>query len=330
MSEVGPLPTTARDGRIDALRGLALFGVLVMNLPVFARSPLASSWVESLVPGLANGGPALLAWFGQGKFLAILAGLYGMGARTRAERLGPAFRAVELRRLGFLAGLGVLHGLVWPGDILVAWALTGLVGARSVAFLGLFVPTLLVLGGYGSVAEPLRRAAVATHAEGWDALRVAWVYLPLQVPVMVAQAALIPTFAPKLGVPGVVMGLGLLLAALPALPMLGVAGIPAWLQTLAGDLGATAIALAVTAWVLRRQPGWLAGSLLAAVGAAPLSNYLLQTIIFVAWKPPRPHLWSVLGVAVVTFTALAFASRAWLRRFARGPVEAVWRRVTYG
>ena len=70
--------------------------------------------------------------------------------------------------------------------------------------------------------------------------------------------------------------------------------------------------------------------LVAAVGAAPLSNYLLHTLIFVAFPPPRLHATGVLLLAVVTYVLLALLSRAWLRRHPRGPIEALWRRWSYG
>mgnify|MGYP003336508543 FL=1 len=178
-----PLAPPARDRRIDALRGLAIFGVLLLNLPVYARTPVGTGWVESILPGPMNVGPALFAWLGQGKFLGILAILYGVGAEARRRRLGAGFARIEARRLLFLAALGVLHGLLWPGDILVAWALTGaalLVPGRFWG-LGLFLPAALMALGYPSLVEPARRAAVAGHANsGLTPLLVMWAYLPLQ------------------------------------------------------------------------------------------------------------------------------------------------------
>lgn len=367
---VAPLPPSARDDSIDALRGLALLGVLVMNLPEFAGSPLSTGWVESILPGRQNLGPAVFAWLGRGKFVGILAWLYGFGIARRRAALGEHFIPVEGRRLAFLGALGVLHGLWWPGDILVAWAITGgllLAGgaagveptsrpraSRLVVLVGLCASAVLTFAGYGVLVEPARRAVVAGHlTRGVEPLLVAWRYLPFTVPLMVAQAMLGAAAGARRGRhdarhdlapdgsdrrpadldPAPVgalwlIGGGLCLSAVPAVPLLLPLSAPAWVSMLCGDLGATALAAGVATLVVRTPPArWHAA--LAPIGAAPLSNYLLQSLIFVTFRPPRMHAPGYLLLAAVTFTAQAALSAAWLRRHPRGPVEALWRRVSY-
>ncbi len=331
---VAPLSPAARDVRIDALRGIALFGVLAMNLPVFASSPFSTGWVESMVPGAENAGPAMFLWLGRGKFIAILAGLYGYGAERMAERLGAGRAGIERRRLLFLAGTGVVHGLLWPGDILVAWAVTGailLAMRRAPAALlvlgGLGAPALLTIAGYGSFVEPARRAVAASHeSHGVQPLLVAWRYLPFTLPPMVAQATLGRWLGR--GTNGAALGLlalGLVLSAVPALPLLTVTAVPAWAAVLCGDVGATAMAAGAATLLLRWPARWF-----APVGAAPLSNYLLQSMIFVTLAPPRLHAGGYLLLAAGTFLAQHVLTTGWLRTHARGPMEALWRRVTYG
>jgi uncharacterized protein len=75
---------------------------------------------------------------------------------------------------------------------------------------------------------------------------------------------------------------------------------------------------------------------LAPAGRMPLTNYLLQSVAMGAllsgWGL---GLGAVLGKAELALLALAIvavqfvASRAWIARFGQGPVEALWRRVTY-
>ena len=194
MHAVSPLPARDRDDRIDALRGFAIAGVLLMNLPMFMRTPLSAGWVESMVPGWGNLGPALYAWLGQGKFVAILAGLYGVGIARR----GFEAASTSARRLGFLAALGVAQALAWPGDILVGWALTGallLVTRRVppwiVVTVGLLLPAALAGAGYLDLIAPARRAAIVSQVRmGPHVVGIAWLYLPMSVPVLVAQATL--------------------------------------------------------------------------------------------------------------------------------------------
>jgi len=77
---------------------------------------------------------------------------------------------------------------------------------------------------------------------------------------------------------------------------------------------------------------------IATVGRMPLTNYLLQTLIatsiFYSWGL---GLWGRVGPALQLALAIAiyFAiqvplSQWWLNRFALGPMEYVWRWLTYG
>jgi uncharacterized protein len=77
---------------------------------------------------------------------------------------------------------------------------------------------------------------------------------------------------------------------------------------------------------------------IATVGRMPLTNYLLQTLlatfIFYGWGL---GFWGRIGPALQLVLAIAiyFAiqiplSRWWLNRFALGPMEYLWRSLTYG
>jgi uncharacterized protein len=116
---------------IDVLRGLALFGIIAANIRGFA-GPAAvyfepSRLWSSLSDRLAQ---ALVEVFIQGKFITIFALLFGVGFAvqlSRAEARGAQFSGVYARRLLVLAGIGLVHGLlIWWGDILLPYAVTGL------------------------------------------------------------------------------------------------------------------------------------------------------------------------------------------------------------
>src|SRR5262249_7214928 len=87
--------------------------------------------------------------------------------------------------------------------------------------------------------------------------------------------------------------------------------------------------------LLANRPDWT--SRLALVGFAgriALTNYMVQAIVLDALSSGygahlklRPYPYVAAGVAL--FTAVALASRAWLSRFSFGPLERVWRMVTY-
>lgn len=106
------------------------------------------------------------------------------------------------------------------------------------------------------------------------------------------------------------------------------------LQTF-GSLLAFLYVAAIVRWretaPLRTAIRWL-----APAGRMPLTNYLLQSVAMGAllsgWGL---GLGAVLGKAQLALLAAAIvavqlvASRAWITRFGQGPVEALWRRVTY-
>ena len=144
-----PATPAERYAHIDILRGLALFGVLIVNLETLFRVPLLE---EILQPhpeaGWANQVVNLLvARLLEFKAVTIFSFLFGAGIVIQAERFAsPALsaRAFLSRRLGWLFVLGLAHlFLIWNGDIL---ALYGICGMLLLPALGLRWPTLLVVG----------------------------------------------------------------------------------------------------------------------------------------------------------------------------------------
>jgi uncharacterized protein len=120
---------------IDALRGVALFGILVMNIQAFAMphaaylNPSAYGSLEG-INGFAWVISRLCFDF---KFISIFSMLFG-ASMALAGRPGstdgtnnkPASRAPRIRLL-WLIGFGLLHGyLVWYGDILFTYGVVGL------------------------------------------------------------------------------------------------------------------------------------------------------------------------------------------------------------
>jgi uncharacterized protein len=108
---------------------------------------------------------------------------------------------------------------------------------------------------------------------------------------------------------------------------------------LAGECAKHALALFYVCLVvlLLRRPGWrVLLRPLADVGRVALSNYFLHdliatTIFFGYGLGLYEKLGMAVGesVAIVAFAAMMALSRWWLRRFAFGPAEWLWRTVTY-
>ena len=74
----------------------------------------------------------------------------------------------------------------------------------------------------------------------------------------------------------------------------------------------------------------------SAVGRLSLSNYILQsvvanllfTFIGLAWFGERTR-WELMGIVCVTYTTQIVISLIWLRFFRMGPLEWIWRSLTY-
>lgn len=112
---------------LDVLRGVALFGILAVNMDSFrgAAHPVVE---EVRFPGAADRlAEGVTQWLAQGKFFPLFSLLFGygvalQGARTGAGRWGPHIA----RRLVGLGVIGIVHGLLaFSGDILFTYALAG-------------------------------------------------------------------------------------------------------------------------------------------------------------------------------------------------------------
>lgn len=115
---------------LDVLRGFAVCGLAPMNAMDFAFET-----DHYFSPGQIEGFP-LVIWhglmiLGSGKFMALFALLFGAGlvlAAQRREEQGLPVTGFTLKRLAWLWFFGCLHAyLIWYGDILVTYAVTGAV-----------------------------------------------------------------------------------------------------------------------------------------------------------------------------------------------------------
>lgn len=122
-----------RIGAIDLARGIALLGIFLVNMQLFAM-PFGA--MMSL-PGPPEGASApdavayyFVLLFCAGKFYPLFSMLFGIGFMvqlSRAQRAGRKFVPMYLRRLAVLFVLGLAHALLlWYGDILFIYSFAGL------------------------------------------------------------------------------------------------------------------------------------------------------------------------------------------------------------
>ena len=122
-----PVNQSERIALIDILRGFALFGILMVNLPTMF------SGINLEISSFGNGDLSipqiLVKLFFEGKIYIIFSFLFGYGfwlfmSKETDRNILPVFR----RRLLFLLLFGISHVVfLWAGDILIAYALSGFV-----------------------------------------------------------------------------------------------------------------------------------------------------------------------------------------------------------
>lgn len=393
-SSLRPVQRRERIDLLDVLRGFALGGIVVVNYQVFAgllfMDPAAVAALGMTAADRAI--QFLIHLLLEQKFYSLFSLLFGIGFSIqmgRATDRGSAFAPFFRRRLAVLLGIGLLHAiLIWPGDILVLYAVLGFVlllfreaSARTVlrwgialllspiAIYGLFLAIRMpdpMASMAGNGPSPLLRALTA-FAEGSYPEVVAtnafmfvgrWIQylLSIRIPRVLGmfligvwldrrnvfrnpeenRALLVRTavWGAAIGLPAnaAVAWMGESQASLPAsarglLSMsLSAVGVP----TLALAY-ASAIALAMRK--MAGRSGWM---VLAPMGRMALTQYLLQSVVAVAvfyglglGLLGRTRPLTATAIALLVFTVQLVLSRLWMARFAFGPAEWVWRRLTY-
>ncbi len=389
-------PARERIALLDALRGFALFGILLVNIEDWSGwSALAE---QNPALGKSEGG----WWYKffrttvlEGKFYTIFSFMFGLGFALQLSRLsqrGANGVAIYRRRVLVLLAIGVIHmTLIWEGDILTLYAILGLLlpllhGWSDRALVrGAIILLLLPIPGYALVhalsIQPdlgldlpgnwiFQALGGELGAEkGWRArqdwgslaawnlsglpFRIGSFFESWRIPKVLALMMLglwagrrlvggrlledqrllrhVVLWGLLIGIPANI-GYGLIggleqdefIRGLAATALYAIGVVPLGLAYAAGFVllwGRASKVLGVLAW-----PGRMA-----------LTNYLMHSILGVvifygigfglfATLPPL----GFLGIGLAIYVAQIAFSRFWLQHFAQGPMERLWRRLTYG
>ena len=166
---LGPISAGERIGSLDVLRGVALLGILLMNIMTFAF-PMAM-YMNPLAMGEISTAERV-QWFlnqvlFEQKMMTIFSLLFGAGVivmTSRAAHKAGSTLWLHLRRMWWLLVIGLLHAyFIWFGDILVAYALCG---ALVYPLRKLRPRTLLIIGA-GLVLISVAIAAVQGVGMQW-------------------------------------------------------------------------------------------------------------------------------------------------------------------
>ena len=404
-SLTGPAPV-APSGRIesiDVVRGFALLGILLLNILGFGlpfRAYFDPS-VDGAVSGIDFGVYAGVELFAEGAMRALFSMLFGAGVAILATGARAKSAGIYYRRQLLLLAFGLFDAfvLLWVGDILVPYALAGLVlylcrnwrpgallASAALVFLYLaaacggmffilsvpaftddaaaleawrqtkaaFTPTEAALaaerikfeGAYPEAFVANARAVLTTYAQGlplfifWDALACMLLGMALyKTGVLQGQRSL--RFYVVLAICG--FGVGLAVNAFEVTMKVSSGFDLRWVSGASvptNDLGRVSMGLGYASLVMIVcARGWLARVRygLAAAGRMALSNYILQSVFgLVLFHDFGFGLWNELSrselyvIVLAQWAVMSEFSIWWLRRFRFGPLEWLWRSLTYG
>ena len=368
-----------------------------MNMPGFTHSLFIQPVPEAgMIDRIVAAGRELLF---AGKFNLLFGLLFGIGFTLQLARLEAAdARSASwtyARRLAALLAIGLVHAvLLWPGDVLVVYAVLGfgLLAIRKlperaiVALLAACLvypaasdalrPLLLSMqaetiaafeygafeasnnaefghGTFADAAKETARVFAWSYGSPLGLFSYAGFYVQMATGVLAGFVVGRRGWLRRLGDLGAELRrwqrLALATVLLAGAAYVGVAStivdpvgpLAVFALGLAKTIGRAALTIVYAIAVVRLlqwQPGagWVQP--FARAGRMPLSNYLLQTLmasaIFYGWGL---GLWGRVGPAQETVLAIALfvavqlpLSWLWLQRFRYGPVEYLWRLVTYG
>ncbi|MFF4411629.1 DUF418 domain-containing protein [Streptosporangium sp. NPDC001559] len=308
-----------RIAALDVIRGFALCGILLANV-----QPIANAGRTVILEGQASPADAWLGLFVEQRFYPIFSLLFGVGFSLLLNSAGERTarpRLLLTRRLLALLAMGVAHHLLlWEGDILAVYALVGLVVLLPSTWLPrwavaglaavLLTGALVLAGGPFSLVPGLFLLGSALTRYG--------------VTDRIERSTRVPA------------ALGLLLAVL-AVPAV-------WLQvrevrfTLTLALAGLLIAgvyVCGTLVLLRTPLRAVLESVFAPLGRMALTNYLAATVLVLAATRlvgGVPQEWSTATVLTIAGVILAVQwvwSTLWLSRYRQGPVEWLWRWITW-
>lgn len=396
--QTGPVGRRERIDLLDALRGFAILGILLGNMAVFSGLLLADLAGDD--PGFPHATADraidfLVHLLVEGKFYGTFSLLFGVGFAlqlARTDALGRPFASFFRRRMAFLLLFGVVHALVWAGDILWLYAVVGfaLIPFRRcrdrtllVWIVALLAAPIVIYGllalliarsggtpgdGGAGLEEMFAAIVVAFDAGGFrDVFDANLRFLLLgRLPNLIVTGR--PLIVLAMFLVGFYLGrrrvfdgsaehrvllrrvlligasvgpvTNLVLAALMDAGVYYSFQAAGFAQSVAYQIGVPSLCLFyVAGFALLFEPDvWRRRlMILAPVGRTALSNYILQTVVCILiFYEVGLGLMGELGATAAT--ALVFViyplqivvSRWWLARFRFGPLEWVWRSLTYG
>ncbi|WP_201716876.1 DUF418 domain-containing protein [Rossellomorea arthrocnemi] len=385
MNTMSPIEQSERIVSLDVIRGFSLLGIFIINMISF-HSPFL--YLDPYTWWKTPEDTALYPWIDvlvQASFYPLFAMMFGYGLgiqQQRAREKGSAFYLFGIRRLLVLLGIGCIHAfLIWSGDILINYAIFGLVllcfmrlSGKGLMWLGgilfllpqTFFSILLVLMTFADptgVTQYTNIAAlqnsVAAYASGsfssimeqrfedWYMVNspdnLIFLLLSILPMMMIGAGASKLQLLEKVRTQKkawMVIGAGTLLAGIfiKSLPLFIESNFAyTYIQDfLGGPFLSVSYAIILSLLLLNEKlVNW--SKPLASVGKMSLSNYLMQSIIgtlvfysygFGLYGEVTLTTGTMLAVGIYIIQVIV--SEIWLSKFRYGPVEKLWRVLSYG
>ncbi|MFI7703195.1 DUF418 domain-containing protein [Nonomuraea sp. NPDC049480] len=300
---------------LDVLRGFTLCEILLANIQLIANDGTAVA-----TQPMGDWDP----WLG----LPIFSLLFGVGFSllldSAANRV-PRPRLALLRRLLALLAIGLVHVLLWPGEILTKYAIIGM--------LVLLPSTWLPRWAVAGLAAALVPAALIGGGGG---------------PLLIAGLFLLGSALVRYGVIEQIdrstrgpLLLGLVFAAAAASALWVQAGLqtgagtpqPSFTSALA-DLLLAGVYVCALLVLLRTPLRPALQAVFAPLGRMALTGYLTATLLVLAAShilglPIGQSLTAAYLTAGAILAAQWLLSALWLRRYRQGPIEWLWRWATW-
>ena len=367
----GPVAESARITSLDLIRGVSVLAILLMN---------AVSFRYELAPYLnlsVGGSETWLDWaigiFGEifvdQKFMALFSLLFGAGILLfieRAQQREGRPLMLNLWRNVLLLGIGILHSLLWNGDVLVAYAISAvflialwrlpskaLIAVGAVVFL-LSIPNFFLMQNItdntgvslAGLWEPGERdteglpgAMFGLTLLGYFARALGLILMGAGLYRLGFMQGSMPVRTYRLtAVIGLGLGLPLAAAGVIITDLNGYSREVAFVGQIPITLGTIPAALGFMSLIIMWNRSSVAGAWLKrrmlAVGRMALTNYLSQTIlgmviITVALGGVDVNRSGILLFCLAVWVLQLWWSPVWLDRFRFGLAEWLWRVATY-
>ena len=187
MIQPSPVAASERLESLDVLRGFALLGILAMNIRAMAAPFSAYMYPYALFDyeGTSRAAYILTSVVFDLKMMGLFSMLFGAGVLLYAAKpteSGQPPRGLWFRRMFWLLVIGLVHAyLIWDGDILVPYALSGMLllwwvrrlparALMTAAVVFLIIGMALSLG-HGGAWAAMSEADRAKELEFWQPTR---------------------------------------------------------------------------------------------------------------------------------------------------------------